>query len=73
MKVWLIKGNCGDYYCEAEHVVAIASSYDQVPRLAKEAQQLTIPRPPHAPYKMFDCVEIPTEDEFVLLDRTIDR
>ena len=40
MKVWLVRGDCGDYYCGCGggHVLAVATDGDEAVRLAKEAE-----------------------------------
>jgi hypothetical protein len=37
--VWLVKANCGDYYCEGEHVVAVAFTSAKAIELEEKAKE----------------------------------
>ena len=39
--LWLLTGDCGDYYCEGLHPLAIASSRERAEELKAEAEAAT--------------------------------
>lgn len=39
--VWLVTGECGDYYCEGVHVLAVATTEADAERLKVEAEAAT--------------------------------
>lgn len=55
--VWLVVADCGDYYCEGAHVVAVAASEEDAVRLRAEADAATHHYRSHGPdgrrYKTF--------------------
>lgn len=38
MNLWLIVASCGDYYCEDDHVIAVATIRESAEALAREAE-----------------------------------
>ena len=43
MEIWLVRANCGDYYCGCGggHVVGIATSKEDAERIQEEAKKAT--------------------------------
>lgn len=39
--VWLVVGDCGDYYCEGNHVLAVATTEAEAVRIRTEAEAAT--------------------------------
>lgn len=60
---WPIFADCGDHYCEREHLVAIAVSFDDVPRLVAEAQAQMTPRRGLPPYPTWYEVFTPKRED----------
>lgn len=69
MKLYLISAHCGDYYCEGEHVLGVATSPEEAEKLRAEADALMVhvePKNGHAghSYKKWESVYAdPTEIE----------
>ena len=40
VKLYLIQANCGDYYCEGEHVVGVATTLEDALRIKAEAEEV---------------------------------
>jgi hypothetical protein len=43
MKVWVLHGECGDYYCGCGegHLIGVTANYDEIPGLKKAAEGMT--------------------------------
>lgn len=55
-EVWLIEGNCGDYYCEGNHVVGIYASENDATEAKLIVDQATYSIASHdEPRRMFPC------------------
>lgn len=39
--VWLVTADCGDYYCEGEHVIGVATTEAEAERVKAEAEAAT--------------------------------
>lgn len=56
--VWLVTANCGDYYCEGVHVVAVARSAEEAETLKAEAEEATWTNSAGSSGKRWSDVEI---------------
>lgn len=39
--VYVVTADCGDYYCESEHLLAVVETSEEADRLAEEARAAT--------------------------------
>lgn len=53
--VYLVIGDCGDYYCEAEHPIAVCDTEGDAKRIVEQAEKRTIGGPTHP--KMWEALD----------------